>query len=536
LKENFAMATTIPQLLSTQAAAFANKPFLFFPERASQEADSVSECVVTYQVLLETCSQMSHYLQTLGVAHGDKVALLLPNIPEFVFCYWGTMLLGAVACPVNTMLKGGEIAFIVDHSEATVLITTEAFADELSQVVAQLPRLKHIICVPDQPSHGSENTLSQLPFHSHRLETILETSPRTLPEVSATVQASDVAMMIYTSGTTGNPKGVLLTHQNLLANAASIQNWFKLTPESVFCCILPLFHVNGEIVTLMTPLHAGASVVLHRKFSPTHFWESVARYRVTLFSSVPTILSILCQAGKPTVDYASLEFGICGAAPLPVEVHKQFEELLHIPIYEGYGLSETTCYATFNPKNTIHRKIGSIGVAVDNEVAIWDDDNQPVPLGQAGEIVVRGRNVMHAYFKRPDATEEAFAGGWFHTGDIGMQDEDGFFFILDRKKDMIIRGGENIYPREIDELLYAHPAVEDAATIGVLDAKYGEEVKSFVVLKSSWIGEISEKILLEYCSQKIATYKCPKSITFINEIPKGPTGKLLKRELRTLTL
>jgi long-chain acyl-CoA synthetase len=513
---------SLRELLSLHATEEGDKPFLFFPER--QETYS-------YRQVYERCCQFANYLHRIGIQHGDKVAILLPNIPDFVFCYWGAMLIGAVAGPVNTLLKGPEIQYIVDHCQAKVLVTTPEFYFEVNRIMGDLPNVAHYVTVADtcEASQQAEEDVLWV-ANSTAIEDIWATEPTTLPEAS--VLPDDEAMIIYTSGTTGKPKGVLLTPHNLIIDATYIRDWFNLTPGTRFMNILPLFHVNGEVVTLMTPWVSRGAVVLNRRFKASTFWQTIHDYQVNLFSTVPTILSILIQQGKPTVSYDTLKFGICGAAPLPVEVHKNFEATFNVPIYEGYGLSETTCYSTFNPPDPNRRKIGSIGQAVGNEVAIWDENNQPVPVGEGGEIVVRGENVMRGYFLNPEATSKAFAGGWFHSGDWGRMDEDGFFYILDRVKDMIIRGGENIYPREIDEVLYTHSCVEAAATIGVPDPKYGEEVISFVVVKSG--TTVTEEELIAFCQAHLADFKCPKGVRFVKEIPKGPTGKLLRRVLREM--
>jgi long-chain acyl-CoA synthetase len=249
---------------------------------------------------------------------------------------------------------------------------------------------------------------------------------------------------------------------------------------------------------------------------------------------VPTILSILLarrQTEGPG-DASSLRLIICGAAPLPEEVQLSFEKAFGIPVYEGYGLSETTCYSSFNPPDQKKRKVGSIGVAVGNEMCILDDENRPVPDGEMGEICIRGDNVMPGYYKMDEATAQAFEGGWFHSGDLGFRDGDGFYYIRDRKKDMIIRGGENIYPREIDEVLYKHPKIRDAATIGIPHPTYGEDVKSFVVVKEG--EKLSADDVIRWCREHLADYKCPKAVAFVDEIPKGPSGKLLRRALRAL--
>ena len=517
-------ANTVGQLLAQQATIFGDKPFVLFPE---DETRSLS-----YTQVHQGSLAMSDWLRTVGVEPGQFVALLLPNIPEFTLAYWGCMTAGAVANPINTMLLGAEMAYVINHTETTVLITTAEFLPTLAPVWQQLPHLKHVLLIEDV---NSEAVSVPPNFQLHYWKTI---SAETSCQASSNkpVQPNDAAMIIYTSGTTGKPKGVLLSHQNLLYDAHFIRHWFDFDPSSVFLCILPLFHVNGEVVTLMTPLYSGASVVLMRKFSASLFWKHIAHYGVSVFSTVPTILSILLKHGTGSESQQALntlKHGICGAAPLPVEVQKQFEATFGVPIIEGYGLSETTCYSTFNPTDVCKRKLGSIGVAVGNLVAIWDENNQPVPIGQEGEIVISGPNVMQGYFKRPEETQAAFAGGWFHSGDWGKQDEDGFFYILDRVKDIIIRGGENITPREIDEVLYTHPAVESAATIGIPDALYGEEVKSFVVLHPGHTAsDTLSQELLAYCQQHLAAFKCPKHIAFIDEIPKGPTGKLLRRVLR----
>jgi long-chain acyl-CoA synthetase len=346
------------------------------------------------------------------------------------------------------------------------------------------------------------------------------------------IDCDSEAIIIYTSGTTGKPKGCLLTHGNLIANARQISEWLGFTKNDRLLTIMPLFHMNAVSVTTMSALYAGGSTVVSSKFSASRFWQIVSDYQITSFGSVATMLSMLLTTypdGVPkglTTD--QLRFAMCGSAPVPAEVMKRFEETFNCLVIEGYGLSESTCRSTFNPPNE-RRRPGSCGKPIGNEMRVVDDNDVEVADGELGEIVLRGENILKGYYRNPDATATAFRNGWFHTGDIGYRDADGFFYIVDRKSDMIIRGGENIYPREIDEVLYQHPGVAAAAAIGVADQLYGEEVAAFIVLMEG--REATEEEIIAFCRARLADYKCPKTVRFIKEIPKGPTGKLLKREL-----
>jgi long-chain acyl-CoA synthetase len=355
------------------------------------------------------------------------------------------------------------------------------------------------------------------------------------PQPDEEIVSDDEAIIIYTSGTTGKPKGCLLTHGNVIANARQISEWLGFTESDRLLSIMPLFHMNAVSVTTMAALYAGASTVVSPKFSASRFWKIISDYQVTSFGSVATMLSMLLTTyphGVPEgLKTDQLRFAMCGSAPVPAEVLKRFEETFHCLVIEGYGLSESTCRSTFNPPNE-ERRAGSCGVPIGNEMRVVDDDDHDVPDGQLGEIVLRGENILKGYYKNPDATQTAFRNGWFHTGDVGYRDADGFYYIVDRKSDMIIRGGENIYPREIDEVLYQHPEVAAAATIGIPDSLYGEEVAAFVVLKDG--ARVTAEELTSFCRDRLADYKSPKVIRIVAEIPKGPTGKLLKRELSRL--
>jgi long-chain acyl-CoA synthetase len=490
-------------------------------ERAPEKTFLFSEPTgraVSYREFDRQVNQTANLLRSLGVQKGDKVSLLLPNCAEYLFLYFACWKIGAVSGPVNALLKAQEIKYVVNHSEAVVLMTQAAFWPHIEEIKSELTALEEIV-VTDEPLNGAVHYPTELARQSTSLAPV-DPDP------------DDDAILIYTSGTTGKPKGCLLTHRNLIANARQIAEWLKFDEHDRFLCIMPLFHMNAVSVTTMTPLYVGASVVLSSKFSVSRHWNIVSDYGVTTFGSVATMLSLLLNSypdGVPAdCDTSRLKFALCGSAPVPVPVMTEFEERFNCPVIEGYGLSESTCRSTFNPPDE-RRRPGSVGWPIGNEMKIFDDDDNELLPGQIGEIVLRGENIMKGYFKNPKATAAAFRSGWFHTGDIGYQDEDGFFYVIDRKSDMIIRGGENIYPREIDEVLYQHPAVKDAATIGVPDELYGEEVKAFVVLKDGMT--CTEAELTQFCRARLADYKCPKTVEFLTEIPKGPTGKLLKREL-----
>jgi len=504
--------TNLRELLESRTELWLEKVFLF-SERDGQQ--------ISYQQFDDLVNQTANVLKRVGVEKGDTVSLLLPNRLEYLRFYFACWKLGAMAGPINAHLKGSEISYILNNSEAIVLVTQASFWPTVEAIRPELEFLDKVILIDERV----EETIDYRSEVSRQSSHLLPTD----------VDADDEAIIIYTSGTTGNPKGVLLTHRNLMANARQIAEWLKFDQGDRFLCIMPLFHMNAVSVTTLTPLYVGASIVLSPKFSASRHWQIISDYGVTTFGSVATMLSMLLNTYPnglpPGLDTSRLKFAMCGSAPVPAPVMQQFEERFHCPVIEGYGLSESTCRATFNPPDA-RRRLGSVGLPIGNEMKIFDDADREVPPGQVGEIVLRGENVMKGYFKNPAATAQAFRNGWFHTGDLGYRDENGFFYVVDRKSDMIIRGGENIYPREIDDVLYRHPAVREAATIGVPDELYGEQVKAFVVLREN--AGCSEEELIAFCRAQLADYKCPASVEFVSEIPKGPTGKLLKRELANL--
>ncbi len=492
------------ELLEQRAAHNPSKVFLF------SEVDGRR---YTYAEFDRAVDRAAHLLASRGIEKGDKVSLLMPNSPEYIIAYFACFKLGAVAGPVNSLLKPQELSYVLADSEAKALVLHTEFRSAVDAVQKELPDLQHVLEFDDEAQATAE---------------FLDAGALSYPAI----ERDDEAIIIYTSGTTGKPKGCLLTHGNLIANARQISSWLGFTERDRLLTVMPLFHMNAVSVTTMTPLYAGASTVVSPKFSASRFWQIISDYEVTSFGSVATMLARLLSAypeGVPAkFKTAQLRFAMCGSAPVPAEILRSFEETFNCLVIEGYGLSESTCRSTFNPPDE-RRRPGSCGMPIGNEMKIVDEEDREVAEGELGEVVLRGENILKGYYKNPAATSEAFRNGWFHTGDIGYRDGDGFFYIVDRKSDMIIRGGENIYPREIDEVLYSHPAVAAAATIGVPDPVYGEEVAAFIVLKED--AEASADEFINFCRERLADYKCPKTIRFIREIPKGPTGKLLKREL-----
>ena len=512
--------TSIPpinlrELLEQRARATPDKIFLLSEPDGRQ---------FTYSEFDRAVNRASSMLTAHGVSKGDVVSLLMPNSVEYLIAYFACWKLGALAGPVNSLLKEQEIAFVLNNSEAKAILLHSEFQQRIESVRKDLPHLKSVIVFDDE----AQATLE----FSENEEGGRDVRAPSIDGRAASIDGDDDAIIIYTSGTTGKPKGCLLTHGNVIANARQISEWLEFTPDDRLLTIMPLFHMNAVSVTTMSALYAGGSTVISPKFSAKRFWNTISDYGITSFGSVATMLSMLLNTypdGVPDgLQTEQLRFAMCGSAPVPAEVMKTFEETFKCPVVEGYGLSESTCRSTFNPPDQ-RRRPGSCGLPIGNEMKVFDEQDREVGDGKLGEIVMRGENILKGYYKNPEATSMAFRNGWFHTGDIGYRDPEGYFFIVDRKSDMIIRGGENIYPREIDEVLYQHPAVSAAATIGIPDQLYGEEVAAFVVLKDGL--KVTEEELISHCSQNLADYKCPKSIRIVKDIPKGPTGKLLKREL-----
>ena len=498
----------------------------------------------TYAEFDRAVNRVANMLKAHGIGKSDVVSLLMPNSAEYVIAYFACWKIGALAGPVNSLLKQEEIEWVVGNSEAKLMLMGSQYLLSVSALDpgGSIPRASAGGTAPGIKS-TSLDVSSRPPAHAGGTDlcprlvfdnvAITDDFPDILDPVD--LRPDDEAIIIYTSGTTGKPKGCLLTHANLIANARQIAEWMNFGENDRLLTVMPLFHMNAVSVTTMTALYAGGSTVVSPKFSASRFWDIIEKYQITSFGSVATMLSMLLErrhpGGEPAGSRRSLRFAMCGSAPVPSEILKKFEETFGVLVIEGYGLSESTCRSTFNPPNE-DRRPGSCGKPIGNEMRVVDENDNEVPDGVLGEIVLRGPNILKGYFKNPEATAKAFANGWFHTGDIGYRDADGFFYIADRKSDMIIRGGENIYPREIDDVLYTHPAVAHAAVIGVPDELYGEEVAAFIVLKEG--AQTTADEIVGFCREHLADFKCPKTVHFVDDIPKGPTGKLLKRELAKL--
>jgi long-chain acyl-CoA synthetase len=473
---------------------------------------------ITYRELDEQSSRMANGLLRLGVRKGDRVCILMDNSPEFYYAYFGIIKIGGIAGPVNCWWQTGEIQYLLNDAGAVALFVDHNYRTHVDKIIGGTPALKHVV----EREAVDDRFLS---FENMMKEAVALTPKKIVPD--------DVSTIVYTSGTTGSPKGVLLTHGNILTNSRQASLLANIDETDVIMCFLPLFHVNGLVITGTSPLSKGSQIILRRSFSASEFWECVAKYRVTIFSGVPTVYQILLATpGGKGLDLTSLRYGVCGAAPMPVEAIRRFEESFNMIIVEGYGLTESTAGATANPIGGV-RKIGSIGIPfAESEIRLLDERDEEVPQGEVGEICIQGGHVMKGYWKRPDETSQALRGGWLHTGDMARRDEDGYLFIVDRKKEMVIRGGENIYPKELEGIIYRHPQVMEAAVVGVPDAIYGEEVMACLVLHPGQV--LTEEAFREWCRANMASYKVPKYVDFRAALPKNILGKVLKKELKSV--
>jgi long-chain acyl-CoA synthetase len=487
--------------------------------RPGRDALVAGETRLTYQEVDAAANQVANLLRANGIGHGDKVALASVNIPAFPIVYYGILKAGAAVVPFNVLLKAREIAYHLGDSGAKAFFCFTGgpglpLGEEGRAGFDATPACEHFFLI-------DESFMDTLAGQPPTFETVA-TDP------------SDTAVVLYTSGTTGTPKGAELTHSNMVLNALTCQQVFGTVEHDVHLLTLPLFHSFGQSVQLNAGFGSGATMVLLPRFEPKAALELMQREHVTFFAGVPTMYWGLAGADPGEFDLeaiaGSLRIAVSGGAALPVEILEQVRKIYGVPIREGYGLSETSPIATFNHPGRV-AKPGSIGQPVWGvSLRLVGKDGEEVPDGEAGEIAIRGHNVMKGYLGRPEATAEAIHDGWFHTGDIATRDADGYYFIVDRAKDMIVRGGFNVYPRELEEVIMTHPAVSLVAVVGVPHPSHGEEVKAFVIRQPG--AELAEAELVAWCKENMAGYKYPRLVEFREEFPMTSTGKVLKRELR----
>jgi acyl-CoA synthetase (AMP-forming)/AMP-acid ligase II len=450
--------------------------------------------------LLAAVQRAAATLRAKGVSAGDVVAIMLPNTASFVVSLFAAWRLGAAVTPINPSFTAAEVNYQVSDAAATVVIAQTAPNFDPGAPVVSTDALDG-----GEPTPGLLNA-PQYPD-------------------------SALALLIYTSGTTGRPKGVMLDHANLNAMCGAVIDGFKLTAEDHSLLILPLFHVNGIVVSTLSPLLAGGRTTIAGRFKVDTFFDRIEQTRATYFSAVPTIYTMLCglpAGAKP--ETSSVRFAVCGAAPASVELLEAFESRYDIPIIEGYGLSEGSCASTVNPL-TGERKAGTVGLPLPGQtIRLVDASGNPAPDGEAGEVVIKGANVMRGYLNRPEETAKTIVDGWLHTGDVGKFDEDGYLVLVDRAKDMIIRGGENIYPREIEAVVHGLPQIAEAAVVGRAHPVYGEEPVLFVSLHPD--GTLDADAIREHLRGSLSKYKLPVEITIMDDLPKNAVGKIAKPELR----
>ena len=477
---------------------------------ADRVATRLGDATTTYRQLDDQSASVAGLLAARGVLPGDRVGLMLPNVAEFAPVYYGILRSGAVVVPMNPLLKAREVAYYLSDSGAKWMFVWHGFAGEAEAGAA----------------HADASAIVVDPATFAGLLGGTDSAPGVVGRDS-----SDTAIILYTSGTTGQPKGAELTHGNLNSNVAVTQSdLLNLTPDDVIFGGLPLFHAFGQTCTLSAAIAAGATLSLLPRFDAVGALDILTTHKATVFAGVPTMYSALLAApDRSAHDVSALRVCVSGGAALPVEVLRQFEDAFGCPVLEGYGLSETSPVASFNRPDG--RKPGSIGTPVTGvEMRVVDAEGSALPHGEIGEIAIRGHNVMKGYWNKPEATAEAIsADGWFRTGDVGKVDEDGYFFIVDRKKELIIRGGYNVYPREIEEVLYEHPDIAEAAVIGVPHAQLGEEVAAAIALKPGTSSTAAD--LQTYVKSQVAAYKYPRMVWLVDSLPKGPTGKILKRDI-----
>lgn len=497
--------TTIRQCVDRRAENQPDKVFV---------VASDPKLKMTYAQLRESCIQLGKQYMKLGLVKGDKVSFMMGNGYQTSRIFIGTMYAGLVIAPINLQAQPTQLTYVLDHSDTKLIFVTEFQRERLMEALSSVTRKIEVVVI----DKDAEEILPEIDQSNH-----------TLPEVTP----EDPALLLYTSGTTGVPKGCVLTNKNMIAGGENVKLAHQLEPNDIGLVSLPLYHINAEIVSVMAPLVSGSSVVMPERFSATDFWSLISDYRCTWFSVVPTIISYLVAGteieGKG-YDLKQVRFGRSASSALPPSLHKAFEEKFGISIIETMGITECAAPVFSNPLDPTKRKYGSPGQAIGNQAKIIDKEDNERPRGVVGEIMIKGDNVMKEYYKAPDITAKSLEPNeWFHTGDLGYMDDDGFVFITGRIKELIIKGGENIAPKEIDECLYCHPAILDAAACGIPDQHYGEEIMVCYTLKPGCA--VSEEELEEHCLRHLGKFKTPKVLVCVEDLPRGPSGKIQRLKL-----
>ncbi len=476
--------------------------------------------IITYRDLDLRSDTFAVWLQDNGVKKGDIVSFMMGNSPYFFYTLFGINKAGAAGGPVSCWWQASEVEFLIGDSKPKILVVDPEFAPIVSTIKDKLHFVKKIVINSPTPM--------ELDFPHEYLPEIINKGGKK-PDMTDPPSSEDVAAVLYTSGTTGRPKGVMLTHKGIVYGAHIKTKHIPVQPAEKILCVLPLFHGGGLCDLSFPTIYSGATIILRRNFSATEFWECVEKYKVNGFYIVPTMWNILLRIpDADSTDTSSLRMGLSGAAPIPEIQLEECEKRFHIPILEAYGATENSGGISANMESK--RKSGSIGTGFSGiEVKIFNEEGQQIPAGEIGEIVVKGDTVMKGYLNNPEATAETIKGGWLYTGDIGLTDNDGFLFIVDRKKEMIIRGGVNVYPKEIENVIAKYPAVDSVAVIPASHDKYGQVAKACIVLKR---GETcSEEEIIEFCKKEMADYKVPESVVFRVGLPKNAVGKVVKKDL-----
>jgi long-chain acyl-CoA synthetase len=486
---------------------------------AKQYGDTVAirfgEMAIAYQQLDAQVDQFAAGLIQLGLKHGSRVALLLGNSPQFIIAYYAIARIGAISVPINPLYTPGEIQYMLADAAAEAVVAAAPLAPAFAMMKPTLPALQHVILV----GGGAEGAVefAQVYADASNLQ-------------DAEVSENDMAVILYTSGTTGKPKGAMLSHRNVCSNAQHAGDFLGMSQEDTVVAVLPMFHVFCMTVCMNAPLYRGATLLVMPRFSPVETARAIRDLNASVFVGVPTMYNYLLQHPEcQPEDLKSVRLCISGGAAMPIAVMQGFEQKYGVIVSEGYGLSEAAPVILFNPIDR-ERKPGTVGVVIPGcEVRAVREDGVDCGPNEVGELISRGPNVMLGYLNRPEDSAQALKDGWLYTGDLVSIDDDGYVTIVDRKKDMIIVGGFNVYPREVEEVLFGHPAVAEAAVIGVPDANRGEAVKAFVSLKDP---SVTVEDLLAFCKERLAKYKLPAEIDIVEELPKNSTGKILRRALK----